>query len=93
MNDTSVHIELFSSPDCGSCDRTAEMLEQLLLELDDSRLEWRLVDVVEELDYAVKLGVLGTPAIAIDGRLAFSGRPSRNQLRRLISDAGACRHA
>ncbi len=92
-NDTDIRIELFSSPDCGGCARTAEILEQLLREMDDTGLGWRLVNVVEELDYAVELGVLGTPAIAIDGRLAFSGRPNRSQLRKLILDARASRDA
>jgi protein-disulfide isomerase len=46
------------------------------------------VDVVEELDYAVELVVLATPAIVIGGRLAYTGTPDRKHLRELISEAG-----
>ena len=37
--------------------------------------------MVEELDYAVELGILATPAIAIDGQLRFTGLPSIRVLR------------
>ena len=40
------------------------------------QVEWRDVDVLDELDYAVELGVLTLPAIAIDGELAFASLPS-----------------
>jgi len=89
----TVHIELFSSPDCRRCRQTAEILTELILELNGHALQWRQVDVIEELDYAVELGVLATPAIAIDGRLAFTGSPSRKQLRKLICEAGAVQNA
>jgi len=45
------------------------------------------VDVAERLDVAVKYGVLATPALAINGRLEFTGIPREDALRaRLQSD-------
>ena len=43
-------------------------------------LEWRSLNVLEELDYAVELGVLSLPAIAIDGELVFAALPTPKQL-------------
>ena len=89
MENEVIHIELFSSPGCGRCRQTAEMLSELVHELGTESIDWRLVDVVEELDYAVALGVLATPAIAIGGRLVCTGAPNRERLRRLISETDA----
>jgi len=45
---------------------------------------WCKVNVVEEIDRAVSLGVLSTPAIVIDNSLVFTGLPSTNKLRQTI---------
>jgi thioredoxin 1 len=39
------------------------------------------VNVLDELDYAVELGVLTPPSMAIDGELVFAKLPSAAQLR------------
>lgn len=45
-----------------------------------SGVEWREVDVLDDLDRAVDLGVLTLPALAIDGKLVFTALPSVEQL-------------
>lgn len=45
-------------------------------------LVWRQLNMLDELDYAVKLGVLTVPAVAIDGEVRFSSLPTSQQLRR-----------
>ncbi len=73
-------VELFSSPGCGQCAEAGAALrgvaEQAVL-----ALEWREVNVLDELDHAVRLGVLTLPAIAIDGELVFTSLPGPAQLR------------
>jgi protein-disulfide isomerase len=44
----------------------------------------RKINVVDELDYAVKLGVRATPSIAINGALVFTAMPSEFELRKTI---------
>lgn len=75
----SIKIEVFSSPGCGKCGHAKTILQKLAQELGG--IEWREVNVLEELDYAVTLGVLSTPAIAIDGELVFAGLPTAAKLR------------
>lgn len=72
-------VEVFSSPGCGKCGHAKEILRKLAQDIGG--IEWREVNVLEELDYAVTLGVLSTPAIAIGGELVFSGLPSTGKLR------------
>jgi glutaredoxin len=74
-----IKVEVFSSPGCGKCGHAKDVLRRLTAEMDG--VEWREVNVLEEMDYAVALGVLSTPAIAIDGELVFSGMPSEAKLR------------
>lgn len=76
----SILVEVFASPGCRTCGRAKEVLREIAEE-SGGRVEWREVNVVEELDYAISLGVLATPAIAFDGRLAFTGLPPTRKLR------------
>ena len=77
----SIKVEVFSSPGCSKCGQAKEVLRKLADEIGGSSVKWREVNVLEELDYAVRLGVLSTPAIAIDGDLTFTGLPSVRKLR------------
>lgn len=72
-------VELFSVPGCSRCARTRDGLKAVARSLDS--VSWREVDILAELDYAVELGVLSTPAIAIDGVLVFPALPSADRLR------------
>lgn len=76
-----ITVEVFSSPGCSKCGHAKEVLRKLAEEFGENRVHWREVNVLEELDYAVSLGVLSTPAIAIEGELAFTGLPSARKLR------------
>ncbi|HEB96770.1 MAG TPA: thioredoxin family protein [Sedimenticola thiotaurini] len=76
----AIAIEVFSAPGCGKCGQAKQVLKKLVDALDDGRLRWREVNILEEMDYAVELGVLSTPAIAIDRQLVFTGLPSERQL-------------
>jgi len=79
-----VKIEVFSSPGCAKCGRAKDVLKKLVGEVGGGRIDWREVNVLDEMDYAVKLGVLSTPAIAVDGKLLFSSLPSEKKLRKLL---------
>lgn len=46
----------------------------------DPEVEWNELDIVQALDYAVALGVLKPPVVAIDGQLAFSSLPTAEAL-------------
>jgi len=77
----SINVEVFSSPGCSKCGHAKEVLRKLVDELGGSHILWREVNILDELDYAVEMGVLSTPSIAIDGELVFSSLPSAKKLR------------
>jgi len=80
-----VKVEVFSSPGCGKCAQAKNMLKVAVEEMGQGRITWREVNILEEMDYAVELGVMSSPAIAIDGELAFSSLPSASKLRSELS--------
>ena len=50
-------------------------------EIGQDKVSWREVNILEEMDYAVELGVMSTPAIAINGELTFVTLPAASKLR------------
>ncbi len=81
-----IQIEVFSSPGCSRCGQVFDLLQTITEELGADRIQWRKVNVLDELDYAVKLGVLSMPAIAIDGKLVFKTHPTAPTLRQALED-------
>lgn len=72
-------IDLFYASGCDKCAASRESLKTAA-ERAGTHVEWRELDVLENMDYAVDLGVLSLPAIAIDGVLEFPALPSVKQL-------------
>ena len=79
-----IKVEVFSSPGCGKCMQAKAVLKAIAEELGQDKVTWRDVNILEEMDYAVDLGVMSTPAMAIDGELVFSSLPSSGKLRKEI---------
>ena len=74
-------IEAFSAPGCAKCAQTRQALKSVAEELDKERFVWRDVNILEEMDYAVELGVMSPPSLAIDGELVFPALPTPERLR------------
>jgi thioredoxin 1 len=81
----TIRIEAFYSPGCTKCAQAKEALKAIVERIGRGRVTWRDVNVLEEIDYAVELGVLSPPAIAIDGALVFPALPSAERFARELS--------
>lgn len=77
----SIKVEVFSTPGCSNCDRVRDSLKEVAQTFGEDRVSWRDVNLLDELDYAVELGVLTPPSMAIDGELLFPKLPSAATLR------------
>lgn len=77
----SIKIEVFSSPGCSKCGHAKDVLRKLADELGGDKIQWRNVNILDEMDHAVELGVLSTPSIAIDDELVFASLPTVKKLR------------
>lgn len=77
----SIKVEILSTPGCSKCERDQDNLREIVREFGEHNVILRNVNVLDELDYAVELGVLTPPSIAIDGKLVFARMPSAERLR------------
>jgi protein-disulfide isomerase len=77
----NIKVEVFSSPGCSKCGHAKDVLRKLAEEIGGNAIEWREVNILQELDHAVELGVLSTPSIAINNKLIFTSLPSVKKLR------------
>lgn len=77
----SINVEVFSSPGCGKCGHAKNVLRSLANEIGGDKIIWKEVNILDDLDRAVELGVMSTPSIAINGKLVFSSLPSAKKLR------------
>jgi protein-disulfide isomerase len=79
-----MRLELFYSPYCPHCRSARRQLRALVAALTWQQLELLELDVVKEIDRAVALGVLRTPALAIDGELMTGPIPSPKALESIL---------
>ncbi|HUF79968.1 MAG TPA: thioredoxin family protein [Burkholderiales bacterium] len=77
----AIKVEILSAPGCSKCARAKEALKSVVNDLGQDRVAWREVDILEEMDYAVELGLMSSGGIAIDGTLVFPRLPSAEKLR------------
>lgn len=84
-----INIEIFTSPGCSKCGHAKSTLQKMVEELGAEHFSWREVNILDELDYAVNLGVLSTPSIAIDGELCYTSLPSAKKLRQQLIERQA----
>jgi len=76
----TVVVEVLIASGCGRCQKARTLAKEAITELDDSRVHYREINVVDEIDYAVRLGVMSTPAIALNGELVFPALLSKAKL-------------
>lgn len=68
-------VEVVYSPSCPKCKRELPSLRSAAQSVVPE-LDWREIDIAGAIDYAVELGVMKPPAVAINGKLAFVTLPS-----------------
>ncbi len=92
-----IKVEVFTTSGCDKCARARETLKSVAESFGWDKVTWREIDVLEEMDYAVALGVTSPPAIAIDEELVFPVLPSAQrfgqELRERLERAGGGRAA
>ena len=64
-------VEVFSSPGCGKCAQAKTVLMGVAEALGPDRVNWREVNILEEMDYAVDLGVMASPVPGPAGTVFF----------------------
>ncbi len=80
-----VLLEVVDSPGCAKCRGAKEIAKKVARSMEG--VELRELSVLEHGERIVELGILTTPAIAINGRVAFTSIPKEEELVRKIKEA------
>ena len=72
-------VEVLYAPGCSKCLRELPTLRAAAASVV-AELDWQEIDIAQAIDYAVELGVMKPPAVAINGKLAFTALPSADAL-------------
>jgi len=78
---TSVSVIEILGPGCPRCHETHRVVQHVV---DEAKLDC-LVQKDTSIDRMIELGVLRTPAVAVDGRVVLSGHiPKTEEVRKLL---------
>ncbi len=80
-----VLVEVVNSPGCSKCRAALDAIKKFAQGKEG--IEIRELDVLEHPARIVELGVMMTPAIAINGKLVFSRIPRPEELAKAIGEA------
>lgn len=70
----AIEVEFFFAPDCSSCGAVRRKLRKAA-EHAGVPVRWRDSNILENLDRAVELKLLRTPAVIVDGNALFRVPP------------------
>ncbi len=80
-----VILEILDSESCAKCFGLKERVNEVLEELKDKDIEVKKLDLFEDQNRIVELGLYTSPALVINGKLYFLGTiPSKEELKNLI---------
>ncbi|MFQ5621585.1 MAG: glutaredoxin family protein [Candidatus Nanoarchaeia archaeon] len=75
-----VKIRILSTPGCPACAKVKGML-------DDMGTKYEVVDLSKHPEMAAKYQIMSAPGIVINGKLKFTGAPSKAELEKAIKEA------
>jgi len=84
VNKTKINIKIFCAPNCNRCGRAVELVQDVIKDIGINTIHWRKINVIDEIDYAVSLGIHATPSIVINENLVFTASPNKQTLKKTI---------
>lgn len=67
-------IEVLATPGCQNCAKAERMM-------DEMKVKYRVIDITKNPGILKKYPIMSTPGIVINGKLAFTGVPSKEKLK------------
>ena len=78
----AVSVEFFFAGGCSNCVKARAVLRGVAE--STPQVKWSEIDIGKHPHRAVDVGVVSTPAVAIDGKLVFKSAPTVSELREAI---------
>ena len=83
MAKKALTVEFFFAGGCSKCAEARGALREAA-KAAAAQVEWKEVDIGSNPNRAVDVGVVSTPAVAIDGDLVFKSAPTASELQSAI---------
>ncbi len=88
MNTTPISVQLVTAPGCAKCVQARAALADAVGRFrGEYRIDLQEVDLTEQPELAAEHGIWATPALVIDGELAFVGRVNERELGQKLAAA------
>ena len=78
-------VELLTAPGCSKCERAKESIKSVLKRFKD-KISYTEIDVSKNPKKLLEYGVMTTPVVIINGKLAFEGTPSEKELGKKLKE-------
>ncbi len=94
MERRPISVQLVTAPGCSKCEQAKQAI---ISALDQQRGEYQIqielteVNLVDQPEIAAQHGIWATPALIIDGELAFQGRVNERELQAKLAAAAESR--
>lgn len=82
MGKKVLSVEFFFAGGCSKCAEARDALREAAQAV--AQVQWKEIDIGKNPDRAVDIGVVSTPAVAIDGELVFKTAPTASELQSAI---------
>ncbi|MBI2288229.1 MAG: thioredoxin family protein [Chloroflexi bacterium] len=79
-----IDLKLLTTLGCSKCDQTKKVIEKVKPDFSDMKVE--IINLMEHPELAVKYGVMISPALIINEKVAFVGGVNEEQLRKKLID-------
>ena len=77
---------LTASLGCSKCERAMKIIKEVMDEYK-GKIKVIKTDIIKNPEKLIKFGIMTTPAIIINGKLAFEGAPNKEELKKRIEEA------
>ncbi len=71
-------VQILTTPNCGGC----KVVERML---DEMGVKYQIIDVTKNPKILEKYPIMTAPGIVINGKLEFSGVPSKEELKKKLT--------
>jgi len=79
-----VRVDVITAPGCSKCEKAKQTIAKVLQ--GQKNVVYKEISLIDNPDVAVKYGIMGTPAIIINGKLEFEGNPGEEKLRKKLEE-------
>lgn len=79
-----IKVDVITAPGCSKCVKAKETIEKVLQK--QKNVAYKETSLIDNPDVAGKYGIMSTPAIIINGKLAFEGNPGEEKLRKKLEE-------